>query len=156
MSTTEPGPKRGAGPTAQRIAITLVAFVAWFATALTVEDCYPFGRFEFFRSKMDTASRIFAVPASGTLEDPMGYADWHCDGEIAPDPEFIDGSSKAALVYMDRHQGPPDAGPRVDVVRRTWRFEDGVAAPHVTDTHLLRCTARRVEGQWQFALWQRY
>lgn len=156
VSTAHHSVRSGAGPTAQRWAVVLLAFLGWFAAALTVEDCYPFGRFEFFRTKMDTARRVFVRTPAGALADPMAFADWHCDSPIAPEPEFIDGSMKAALVYMEHHQGPASAGPPVEVIERRWRFEDGVAQPEVTDTTLFHCTARPVDTRWQFTLWQRY
>ena len=156
MTTSAKHPRSGAGPTAQRWAIVLLAFVGWFATALTVEDCYPFGRFEFFRSKMDTAWRVFVLTEAGEYADPMAFDDWHCDAPIAPEPEFIHGSMKAALVYMDQHQGPAGAGPAVEVIERTWRFEDGVAEAQVTDKTLFNCTARPIDTRWQYTLWQRY
>lgn len=137
-------------------AVVILVFAMWTALAFQIGDRYPFGRFEFFSARMDSARRIFARDASGALHDPMDYQGFHCDQPIAPDPSTLDGSEKAPLVYMARHEGPPGGPETLAVLRRTWRFADGEAAPVVTDEPLMTCTASPAPGGWQHFLWQRY
>lgn len=104
---------------------------------------------------MDTAVRVFARDAAGTLHDPMAFTGWSCDGPIAPDPSQLGGAEKAPLVYMEAHQGPPGRGEALQIVRQTWRFRDGVAEPEITEEPLLACTAVPTDETWQYFLWQR-
>ncbi len=134
----------------------MLAFAVWTALAFQIGDRYPFGRFEFFSARMDSARRVFARDAAGRLYEPMDFTGYHCDQPIAPDRDALDGSEKAPLVYMAEHEGPPGGPETLEVLRRTYRFEDGKAAPEVTDEPLMSCTATPADGRWKHFLWQRY
>lgn len=148
--------RSGVRPGAQLVAVVVLAFGGWQAMALLLGDQYPVSRFEFFRGKMDTAQRVFARAADGTVHDPMSFSGWACDEAVATHRARMMGADKAALVYMAEHPGPASEGQPLQIFRRTWRFTDGVEEPEVTDVDLVRCTASPTRDTWQFILWQRY
>lgn len=139
--------------------VGLLVLVGYLATARLVENLYPFSTFPMYAGeRSDSASRLVAREADGSVHEASEYAAWSCEEEVDLSREHDRCGALprySTIPYIDREivesirsrsqgsQGASGAGVHVTIVRRVFRFPDGPGAPSVEDCEVGRCKAVR-------------
>lgn len=137
------------GPAAPRL-VAFGVFVVYLLAARGVGNFYPLSTFEMYGSStLSSASRIVVRDESGAVDEVDAYTGFACDHPVDPDPrtcleawpfDHVPAMDAAFARTIDRSRASSSA-PRVEIVRRVWRFEDEHTLTQ--DCVLARCRAAR-------------
>lgn len=114
-----------------RLGISLLVFLGYFAAAFVAKNFYPFSMFDMYAGKgRPSASRIVARDAAGHLHPVSHYSGWECPHPIDDDPTkcqaspfyYIPYVDESAVRYVRGHKGAGDSGQPVDLVFHVWRL----------------------------------
>lgn len=138
----------------------LVALVGLVVIAFEVGERYPFARFHMFDHTTTAASRVIARTSDGEALELGALEAIHCDGEVelftgpSADPSreaprqcpvvsaYPEAERRVAR-YLEREHAAEPSGEPIEIVRRTFRFDEPWGEPAVDDCVIGRCTARR-------------
>jgi hypothetical protein len=132
-----------------RLAVAALAFAGYVAIAWSVDNAYPFSHFDMYSGTMaDSGSRIVVRDASGAVHEVTRFTAFACDRPIPTDRAACPGDHYM-IPYKDRellgwvlaHEGDPQGGEPVDLVRRVGRLAGGGPPPH-EDCLIASCRAR--------------
>lgn len=137
-----------------------VALVGLVVIAFEIGERYPLARFHMFDHRTTAAARVIARTAEGEALEIGTLEDIHCEGpvELFTDPSADPSreapracsivsaypeSERRVARYLERERASEPSGEPIEIVRRTFRFDDAWAAPVIDDCVIGRCTARR-------------
>lgn len=132
--------------------VSLVLGTGYFVASRGVRNLFPFTTLDMYAHTGQTsATRIFAVDASGRMHQVTSFDAWSCDKPLdtsqAACPEMsrfdhIDYVSRDIAQHVDEHKGDDPRAEPVRLVRRVWRLDDRTGPPPSEDCTLATCRAR--------------
>jgi len=143
------------GAAATKIVQNDLVLAGYFTVARLVENLYPFSTFPMYAGDhTDSASRILAREADGSVHEALAYAAWSCEEppDLDREPERCAALPRYFTIpYVDReieahireHTRPEEGGTPVTIVRRVFRFPSGPGPARVEDCEIGRCRAVR-------------
>lgn len=148
MEERPPPPTRVAASAAARfgrhprLGLFLILFAGFTLHARLFGRLHPLNPMSMFADSPTSGSHIAVRMPDGELREVWWFERWSCDHAIAFDEDGqLRGSDQIHRNYILAVVGEPRAGIPIEVIRRTYRFQDAGAAVAIEDQTLFRCRA---------------
>ncbi len=136
----------------------LVTAILMLSLVASVGEFYPFSSLSIFDRYSSGQSRLLARGADGEITRVTAFDNWSCPrrvtrGDIQEAYAKVEGVAtyldRGSLLYIDEHQGKPDAPESVDLLIRTLRFHPDDDLPDIDDYVVESCVADKVGVEWE-------